>query len=266
MRMSLAEKIADVCRQLEDKNVVIAFSGGVDSSTLAAIAKQCAKSVKLLFIESPLSPGEDLLNAKRVAKELDMELIIRKMNQLDDPKFRRNPRDRCYFCKRRLAAAWVQIAKDLDADMVVEGTNVSDLGGHRPGRRALAEGGVVSPFLEAGLSKDEIREHAREINLSVSNRPSMACFATRFPYGTEITQERVDMIAKVEHGAREIFHVRIVRARYHGNLVRLEVGPDERERTFDTNLLDRFVALARSVGFTHVAIDAQGYRMGAMDE
>jgi len=126
--------------------------------------------------------------------------------------------------------------------------------------------GVMSPFLDADMTKDEIRQYARDNGLSVANRPSMACLATRFPYGVQITKKHVEMVDAIEQAVRQIFEVHTIRARFHGDLVRIEVGSDERDKLFDTNKLDELNKLASSVGFTYVAIDTKGYRTGAMDE
>jgi len=188
------------------------------------------------------------------------------VDHLEDNEFTRNPRDRCYLCKKKLAKIWTEYASERGLDMVVEGTSASDLKGHRPGKRALREMGVTSPFLDAGITKDEIRKYARENGLSVADRPSMACLATRFPYGVQIIKKHVNMVDAIEHAVRRIFEVHTIRARFHGDLVRIEVGSDERDKLFDSIKLDELNEFAKSVGFTYVTIDAKGYRTGAMDE
>lgn len=266
MWLTMSAKFKSMKDLLRGKSILVAFSGGVDSSVLAYIAKEVAEEVFLLHVDSPLSPRIDYEYAQRIAEEIGLKLAVSKMSQLDIEEFRENPEDRCYFCKRVLAKEWSAIAEKLGAEVVVEGTTASDLEGHRPGKRALKEIGITSPFLEFGITKDEIREYARGVGLSVADRPSMACLATRIPYGIEITEERIEMVGKVEQFARDIFELEIVRARYHGNLVRLEVGYDERDNLFDMEKLDRFVDYAQSVGFTYVTFDALGYRTGSMDE
>ncbi len=259
-------KFSKVASLLSGQRVLIAFSGGVDSSVLALLAKKHADRVVLLTIDSILSPQSELENAKKVADELNIEFETIHVDHLEDNEFTKNPRDRCYLCKKKLARVWTEYAGKRGLDMVVEGTSASDLEGHRPGERALREMGVTSPFLDAGMTKDEIRLYARDNGLSVADRPSMACLATRFPYGVQITKKHVNMVDAIEQAVRRIFEVHTIRARFHGDLVRIEVGSDERNKLFDTNKLDELSELASSVGFTYVTIDAKGYRTGAMDE
>ncbi len=259
-------KFSKVASLLSGQRVLIAFSGGVDSSVLALLAKKHADRVVLLTIDSILSPQSELENAKKVADELNIEFETIHVDHLDDNEFTKNSRDRCYLCKKKLARVWTEYAGKRGLDMVVEGTSASDLEGHRPGERALREMGVTSPFLDAGMTKDEIRLYARDNGLSVADRPSMACLATRFPYGVQITKKHVNMVDAIEQAVRRIFEAHTIRARFHGDLVRIEVGSDERNKLFDTNKLDELSELASSVGFTYVAIDAKGYRTGAMDE
>ncbi|MFX0055267.1 MAG: TIGR00268 family protein, partial [Candidatus Hermodarchaeota archaeon] len=164
------------------------------------------------------------------------------------------------------ASVWLNTAEQLGMDIVVDGTNASDMKGHRPGALALKEAGVISPFREYGITKEDIRNYARKAGLSVAERPSMACLSSRFPYGTEITEDRVRRVDKVERYVREIFEIECVRARFHGDVVRIEVGREEREKLFDVVKLDRIYDLAKQVGFKYVTFDVAGYRTGAMNE
>ncbi len=266
MEASAKDKFNHVMSMLKDRLVLVAFSGGVDSSVLALLAKEAAKKVQLLYVESPLSPAEDSVAAREVAEEIGLELLTTEVDPFANPEFTPNPVDRCYVCKSTLVGEWKRVADEAGLEIVVEGTTVTELKGHRPGKRALREGGVSSPFLEAGLAKDEIREYAQEHGLSVAKRPSMACLATRIPYGIDITRQRVEMVRQVEEAAKDIFQVETIRARHHGELVRLEVGATEREKLFDIKKLNEFNEAARSLGFKYITIDVQGYRTGSMDE
>ncbi len=266
-KMSTSNTKFDKIRSLfSGKQVLVAFSGGVDSTVLAHIARESAARSKLLTIDSITFPRTELQAAKDVAEELGIELEIIQVDELANKDLVKNPVDRCYHCKKELSSVWLKTAEELGIDIVVEGTNASEMDGHRPGAKALEEAGVVSPFLDAGVTKEEIRVYAREVGLSVAERPSMACLSSRFPYGTEITEDRVRKIDRVEREVRELFGIECVRARFHGDLVRIEVGREERERLFDESKLDKLHELAKSAGFKYVTLDAFGYRTGAMNE
>jgi uncharacterized protein len=259
-------KFEEICYNLSGKNVLVAFSGGVDSTVLAHIAKKCATSVMLLTITSPTVPESELHCVRTIAKELGLDLKEEYFKWLDEQNLSENRIDRCYTCKRALANRWLEHAQKAGLDLVLEGTTATETGGYRPGLAALKESEVESPYLQVGISKEEIREYARENGLSVAEKPSMACLATRFPYGTEITHDRLTMVATVESAVREIFGVECVRARYHGTLVRVEVGSNELTKMFEPEKLKRLDLIAKDAGFTYAALDIRGYRTGAMDE
>ncbi|MFW9962659.1 MAG: 7-cyano-7-deazaguanine synthase, partial [Candidatus Sifarchaeia archaeon] len=156
------------------KKILVAFSGGVDSTVLAHIAKETAVDTRLLTIDSITFPRSELHAAEGIAKELGIELEIIQVDELSNKELVKNPVDRCYHCKKELSSVWLKTAEELDMDLVVEGTNASEMEGHRPGAKALEESGVISPFRDAGVTKEEIRAYAREVGLSVADRPSMA--------------------------------------------------------------------------------------------
>ena len=266
-KMSASNTKFDKIRNLfNGKQVLVAFSGGVDSTVLAHIARESAAKSKLLTIDSITFPRTELQAAEDVAEELGIELEIIQVDELSNADLVKNPEDRCYHCKKELASVWLNTAKEYGMDLVVEGTNASEMEGHRPGAKALEEAGIVSPLRDAGITKDEIRTYAREVGLSVADKPSMACLSSRFPYGTEITEDRIRKIDRMEKEVKELFGIQCVRARFHGDLVRIEVGREERAKLFDESKLDDLHKIAKTIGFKYVAIDALGYRTGAMNE
>ncbi len=266
MKDTTRTKFNEVCKFLSGKRVLVAFSGGVDSTVLAHIAKNCAAEVFLLTIVSPTVPEGELLLARDVADELGLELKEESFRWLEESNLSENLVDRCYTCKRALASRWVNNAQELGLEMVIEGTTDTETEGYRPGLKALKESGVNSPYLQVGITKAEIREYARENSLSIADKPSGACLATRFPYGTAITNELLTMVENVERSVKDLFGVECVRARFHGDLVRIEVGQNELEKMFDVENLERLNKIAKDSGFTYVTLDTQGYRTGAMDE
>jgi len=266
MKDTTRAKFENISKKLANKEVLVAFSGGVDSTVLANVTKDTASRIVLLTIVSPTVPQNELKEAMTIAAELGLEHIVKSFDWLESGNLSENPKDRCYRCKAELAKLWKREAESLGLEVVVEGTTATETEGYRPGLAALKESGVESPYLEEGVTKDEIREYANEEGLSVADKPSGACLATRFPYGTTITNERLAMVEKVETAVKELFGVECVRARFHGDLVRIEVGQDEMEHMFDLESLDRLNQIAKTAGFTYATLDTRGYRTGAMDE
>ena len=234
MKDSTLAKFEAIKKDLTGKKVLVAFSGGVDSSVLASIVSDVAKEMTLLLVSSPTVPESELIGAKNIAKELGLKLIVKNFDWLEEKSLASNPIDRCFKCKQILAGSWMKTAEELNLEIVVEGTTASETEGYRPGAKALEESGVQSPYLDAGITKDEIRQYARSKGLSVAEKPSGACLATRFPYGTELNYERLHMVEAVEKAVMTLFNVECVRARYHGDLVRIEVGVNELPKMFDS--------------------------------
>ncbi|MFX1296679.1 MAG: ATP-dependent sacrificial sulfur transferase LarE [Promethearchaeota archaeon] len=266
MDSSIEKKIQKIREDLQGKKVLVAFSGGVDSSVATWLAKEfCAKVLAVTVISKTNPPGE-IEEAKCIAKELGVDWRTIKINELNNPNFQTNPYNRCYYCKKELMEALRQLAEAERLEFIIDGTNADDLKDFRPGTLALQELSIKSPLAEAGITKKEIRMIAKEYNLSVYDKPSMACLSSRIPYGEPITEKKLEMIFKAEMIIRKLIGVKVVRLRYHGCIARIEVHPDERVKFFDQTVLDQVVNELKKLGFVYITLDLQGYRSGAMNE
>ncbi len=263
--MSAIEKMKSITLALSHKgSVLVAFSGGVDSSVLAALAyKALGDNSVAVTADSPtLAPGE-LGCARKVAGEIGIKHIVISYDELDEPGFLKNPVDRCYYCKKGLIRELKKIAEQRGINTIVEGTNLSDLEKHRPGHRAVMEEGIYNPFVEFEVTKEEIREMARELKLSVADKPSMACLSSRFPYGQEITHKALKRVGVAEEYLKNAGFL-VVRVRDHAGIARIEVMPDEMPRFL--KMRKAVVSELRRLGFSYVTLDLMGFRSGSMDE
>ena len=256
-REALARYIAD-CGSL-----LIAYSGGVDSGLLAVLAQEIlGDRAHCVFIDSPLVPRSAVRDAEQIAAALGLSFEIITVQGIDDT-VRRNPPDRCYFCKAADARLLKQRAGELGLACIADGVNLSDLGEHRPGLRASTEEGIVHPYIEAGITKADIRAIARERGLEFWDKPSAACLASRVPYGEEITDEKLRMIEAAEEVLHEAGFTQ-ARVRCHAGIARIEVTPDEIPRLIA--MRDALVPALKRTGFSYITLDLQGYRSGSMDE
>lgn len=244
-------------------SVLVAFSGGIDSALVLRVAHDVLgdRAVALTAVGPALAERERV-EARRIASEIGAEHLMVDSHEIDDPDYRRNAGDRCYHCKTELYEITTRMRADLGIGWVANGTNVDDLGDHRPGLVAADEARVRSPLVEAGVGKDDVRAIARELGMSVWDKPASACLASRIPYGTEVTPERLRQIGQLEAALKDL-GLRQLRVRHHGDLARIEVARDELLEAFDRR--DAIVAAAKDAGFAFVALDLEGYRTGSMN-
>jgi uncharacterized protein len=244
--------------------VLVAFSGGVDSSLLLAAAVEACERVLAVTASSPIHPRREVEQARRIARLIGCEHRMLAGGELENPVFTENPLDRCYHCKRALFERLADLARNEGLKAVVEGSNVDDLSDFRPGEKSLRELGIASPLRQADLEKAEIRELATWMGLPNARQPASACLASRFPYGVEITADALGRVERLEDALLGMGFEQ-VRARYHVDLVRIEVEPGSIERLLEPKLRSKVVQAGRREGFRYVVLDLQGYRQGSLN-
>ena len=245
---------------------LVAFSGGVDSTLVLRLAADGgADRVLAVTGRSPAVPASELAEAIELARQIGVEHRILDTDELSSPGYVANESDRCYHCKTELFGKLEELRNAEGFSVVLDGTNAEDLDDHRPGWKARRENRVLSPLAEAGLTKDEIREASRRLGLPTSSKPAMACLASRIPYGTPVTPER---LARVEAAEAHLAGLgfRQFRVRHHGEVARIEVDPAEMGRLDDTGLRERVVEGVKAAGYRWVALDLEGYRTGSLNE
>jgi len=248
-------------------SVIVAFSGGVDSALLLAAAHRILGPERCLGVTavSPSLAPEEYEDARRIAELVGATWTTIETFELDDPAYRENSPERCYYCKRELFTKLVEMARERGYVAVADGFNADDVGDWRPGQRAGREQQVRSPLKEAGFTKADIRELSREYGLPTWEKPSFACLASRLPYGTAVTAERLEQVARAETMLRSV-RFRVLRVRYHGETARLELGAEELARVADRRLAGRIVEAFRPLGFSRVVVDLAGFRSGSQNE
>ena len=247
--------------------VVVAYSGGVDSTLLLRAAKESLGEAHVVAVTalSPLYPDRELAGAKRMAQEMGVKHILIESNELEIDGFSKNPSNRCYFCKKELFEEMQNLARKEAISFVVEGSTLDDEKDHRPGRRAIQELGIRSPLQEARFTKEEVRELSRALGLPTWDKPSFACLASRFPYGEEITPEGLRMVDEAEDFLFSL-GFKQVRVRHYQSLARIEVYPEEISRLMNGSLREKVVNRLKKIGYRYVTLDLQGFRSGSMNE
>jgi uncharacterized protein len=247
-------------------SALVAFSGGVDSTFLAAVAHDVLGEAALAVTSiSPSIPTSEVEEARGLARQIGIRHETIETREMDRPGYVENSPQRCYFCKDELFGCLQALARQRGIAWVVDGSNVDDLGDHRPGRRAASEHGVRSPLMEAELNKEEIRALSRARGLPTWDKPAMACLASRVPYGTPISIEVLDEIGAAEAFLRSL-GARQVRVRHHGEMARIELDREGIDLLMRDGNRERVVERLRSLGYLYVTLDLAGFRSGSMNE
>ena len=218
-----------------------------------------------VIAQSPTYTSEELCDAKKIAADIGIKLKVVETNELKNPDFNKNPENRCYYCKKELLQTLIEYAHNSGFKVVFEGTNFSDLSDHRPGFKAVQEvNDVYSPWMINGFSKDEIRQVAKQMGLSVHDKPALACLASRIPFNEKITAEKLGRIDKAEQAIKAITGVKQIRVRDHSGLARIEVGKADIPLFCSVDVLDNVAEELKKLGFKYVTVDLEGYRSGSM--
>jgi len=251
---------------LDMKNVLIAYSNGVDSTFLLKIAYDIlGDKVLAVTANSLIRSDKELEEAKNFTKMLGIKHIIINTDELDNIDFIANTIKKCYYCKKELFSELVKLAREYNIKYIIEGSNYDDIDDFRPGMLACSELGIRSPLKEAKLTKKEIRKLSKEMNLSTWDKPNETCFATRFPYDVKLTKEEISKV-KVAEEFLENLGIKQLRVRVHHNIIRIEVLREDMYIFIDEILSNKIVKKFKEIGYTYITLDIQGYRIGSMNE
>ena len=263
----LTLKLEGLKNFLSNNNVIVAFSGGVDSSLLAFLSNTYAKNTLLITEQSILYPEEEIQITREFAKKYNIPHLIIQRKPLEDSEFKCNPENRCYICKTGLYNDIIKIKDEKKFNLIIDGSNMDDLRDYRPGMQALKELNISTPYIELNITKEEIREIAKYFNLDVQSKPSMACFSSRIPYGQSINVKKLNRIREGEKFLKETFHLNQLRVRHHENkLARIEFLSEDLPSILTKENLGIIKKKFKELGFLYITIDIEGFRSGSMNQ
>ncbi len=258
------ERLREIFRELD--SVIVAYSGGVDSSYVAYVANaELGPRAVCITGQSASLPEYQRAEIDTVVQRFGFQHEVIQTEELENPGYSANNPDRCFFCKDELYTKLESVARTRGVKCIVDGSTVDDLGDYRPGRRAASQHAVRSPLIEAGLTKSEVRELSRRATLPTWDKPASPCLSSRIAYGTTVTIERLSKVDRGEEILRE-FGFREFRVRHHDQLVRIEIAPAEMDRVLRKDLIDELARRFRQLGFKYVTLDLEGFRSGSMNE
>ena len=258
------ERLREIFRELD--SVIVAYSGGVDSSYVAYVANaELGPRAVCITGQSASLPEYQRAEIESVVQKFGFQHEVIQTDELENPGYSANNPDRCFFCKDELYTKLESVARTRGIKSIVDGSTVDDLGDYRPGRRAASQHAVRSPLIEAGLTKSDVRELSRRATLPTWDKPASPCLSSRIAYGTTVTIERLNKVDRGEEILRE-FGFREFRVRHHDQLVRIEISPAEMDRVLRKDLIDELARRFRQLGFKYVTLDLEGFRSGSMNE
>jgi uncharacterized protein len=249
----------------EFESIVVAYSGGIDSTMMLQLCAKTCKRICAVIVKTFFTSKTDFVDAIDFCKERNINHAVIEPDKTEFASIMNNPVDRCYLCKKIIFTKIKEYATNNGYDMIVDGSNSSDVNDYRPGKKALMELGITSPFVEAGIGKDDIRMMAKEENLKSFDKPSNSCLLTRIPYGKTVTEEKIYQIDRGEIFLKDL-GFNVVRLRHFDNIAVIEVGHNERNKLFDLKILDRIEEFVTDLGFDHATIDAGGYKTGNLNK
>jgi uncharacterized protein len=264
---NLNGKLENLISFIRNKKVIVAFSGGVDSSLLAFLSNKYAKEALLVTEKSILYPDEEIVLTSEFAKKYNINHLIIERNPLKDEEFCANPKNRCYICKTGLYEDIIKIKEEKGFDVILDGSNLDDLSDYRPGMQALKELDITTLYIDFKISKREIREICKYFNLEVQSKPSMACFSSRIPYDQDINEEKLDKIREAEKFLRNTYNLNQLRVRLHeGKLARIELMPKDIMKVMNDNNIEKIKTKFKQLGFCYITVDLEGFRSGSLNE